>query len=78
MQIKYLHFVCAAGEELQNRLTEHGAEGWRLHTCDPVPTVGPNGSGTLNAFVVMDMQDFSDEEVQTLEEADRGAIRMKS
>ena len=75
MQIEYIHFVCEAGEELQALLTEHGANGWRLHTCDPVSTVGQSGSGTLKAFVVMDKQIF-DEEVPA-QEADRGAIRMK-
>ena len=50
---QYLTFVCEQ-TELQAKLTEHGLEGWRLHTCDPVVTVGPQGSGLLNAFVVMD------------------------
>ena len=50
---QYLTFVCEQ-TELQDLLTQHGLEGWRLHTCDPVVTVGPQGSGLLNAFVVMD------------------------
>lgn len=50
---QYLHFLCEQ-TELQALLTEHGLEGWRLHTCDPVVTVGPQGSGLLHAFVVMD------------------------
>ena len=56
---QYLTFVCEQ-TELQAKLTEHGLEGWRLHTCDPVVTLGPQGSGMLNAFVVMDK--FIDEE----------------
>lgn len=54
MPIKYLSFVCDA-DELEARLNELGSQGWRLHTCEPVATIGPSGSGTLNAFVVMDM-----------------------
>ena len=50
---KYLTFVCPQ-VELQAALTTHGLEGWRLHTCDPVVTMGPEGSGLLNAFVVLD------------------------
>ncbi len=57
---QYLTFVCEQSE-LQELLSQHGLEGWRLHTCDPVVTVGPQGSGMLNAFVVMDK--FSDEGV---------------
>lgn len=56
---QYLTFVCEQSE-LQQRLTKAGLEGWRLHTCDPVVTLGPQGSGMLNAFVVMDK--FIDEE----------------
>ncbi len=56
---QYITFVCEQ-TELQAKLTERGLEGWRLHTCDPVVTVGPQGSGLLNAFVVMDK--FVDEE----------------
>jgi len=56
---QYVTFVCEQ-TNLQSKLTEHGLGGWRLHTCDPVVTVGPQGSGILNAFVVMDK--FVDEE----------------
>lgn len=56
---QYITFVCNQ-TELQAMLTERGLEGWRLHTCDPVVTVGPQGSGLLNAFVVMDK--FVDQE----------------
>ena len=56
---QYLTFVCEQSE-LQELLSQHGLEGWRLHTCDPVVAVGSQGSGMLNAFVVMDK--FSDEE----------------
>ena len=50
---EYLTFLCEQ-TELQAELTKRGQEGWRLHTCDPVVTVGPQGSGLLHAFVVMD------------------------
>ena len=51
---QYITFVCEQSA-LQALLTEHGLGGWRLHTCDPVVTVGPHGSsGMLHAFVVMD------------------------
>ena len=56
---QYITFVCEQ-TALQTMLTEYGRDGWRLHTCDPVVTVGPQGSGLLNAFVVMDK--FIDEE----------------
>ncbi len=50
---QYLTFVCDQ-TQLQAMLTQYGLEEWRLHTCDPVVTLGPQGSGMLNAFVVMD------------------------
>lgn len=56
---QYVTFVCEQ-TELQSMLTEYGLDGWRLHTCDPVVTLGSQGSGMLNAFVVMDK--FTDEE----------------
>ncbi len=59
---QYLTFVCEQ-TALQDLLTKHGLEGWRLHTCDPVVTVGPQGSGMLNAFVVMDRYIEPDPEV---------------
>ena len=64
---QYLTFVCPQ-TDLQVLLTKHGLEGWRLHTCDPVVTMGPEGSGLLNAFVVMDRyfeeQEAEEEEVE--------------
>jgi hypothetical protein len=56
---QYHTFVCEQSE-LQAELTKFGLEGWRLHTCDPVVTVGSQGSGLLSAFVVMDK--FIDDE----------------
>ena len=64
---QYVTFVCEQ-TELQTMLTEHGLNGWRLHTCDPVVTVGPQGSGLLNAFVVMDK--FIDEEEENSQVVD--------
>jgi hypothetical protein len=51
---KYISFTCEY-VDLEARLNQYGSQGWRLHTCEPVPTIGPHGSGTLHAFVVMDM-----------------------
>ncbi len=53
LKFKYSSFVCGQ-EELQAILTRKGEEGWRLHTCEPVVTMGPLGSGAMNVFVVMD------------------------
>ncbi len=67
---QYLTFVCPQ-DELQAALTQHGLEGWRLHTCDPVVTMGPEGSGLLNAFVVLDR--YVEPEEAEVEVADDGA-----
>jgi hypothetical protein len=56
MRYKYIHFVCEQ-DALDARLNQYGAEGWRLHTCEPVATVGISGTGTLHAFVVLDRID---------------------
>jgi hypothetical protein len=63
---QYITFVCEQ-TELQERLTKEGLEGWRLHTCDPVVTVGPHGSGLLQAFVVMDRYIEEHEEDQEVD-----------
>ena len=59
VKFEYLTFVCEQ-EDLQSALTDMGQEGWRLHTCEPIVTMGPNGSGAMSAFVVMD-QTFQEE-----------------
>lgn len=66
---EYLTFLCDQ-TELQPRLTEAGLERWRLHTCEPVVTMGPQGSGTLMVLIVMDRlveedSDEGDQEVDT-------------
>lgn len=66
---QYLTFVCEQ-LELQALLTKHGLEGWRLHTCDPVVTVGPQGSGMLHAFVVMDKFVDAEEDQQVVDVGD--------
>ena len=74
---QYLTFVCEQ-TELQERLTKLGLDGWRLHTCDPVVTVGPQGSGLLNAFVVMDRYVEPDSEELVVEDDDaQEGIAMK-
>ena len=64
-KFQYTTFVCDH-DALQPILTELGLEGWRLHTCDPVAPVGPQGSGILQAFVVLDKvieeMDFADQD----------------
>ena len=50
---RYINFLCEQ-TELDALLNQYGSEGWRLHTCEPVVTMGPQGSGLLHAFVVMD------------------------
>lgn len=50
---QYLTFLCPQ-PDLQAILSINGLEGWRLHTCDPVATYGPQGSGILQVLVVMD------------------------
>ena len=59
MRFLYKHFVCDQ-DELQGALTLRGEEGWRLHTCEPVISVGPHGTGLMQVFVVMD-QAYQDE-----------------
>lgn len=75
---QYLTFMCEQ-TELQERLTQAGLEGWRLHTCDPVVTVGPQGSGLLNAFVVMDryVEDPGNDEELVDDDAAQEGIAMK-
>ncbi len=50
---EYHTFFCDQ-DELQDRLTACGLECWRLHTCEPIAIIGPQGSGTLQILVVMD------------------------
>lgn len=66
---QYVTFVCAQ-TELQTMLTEHGLNGWRLHTCDPVAMLGPQGSGMLQAFVVMDKFVDDGEETPQVDDED--------
>ena len=69
---QYLTFVCPQ-DELQAALSTHGLEGWRLHTCDPVVSMGPEGSGLIKAFVVLDRYFEEPEEVAAVEGAAEGA-----
>ena len=50
---EYLTFLCNQ-DELQPLLTRYGLERWRLHTCEPVVFIGPQGSGILQTLIVMD------------------------
>ena len=75
----YRSFECSP-EELEALLNEAGAEGWRLHTCDPIGVVGVEGVGSLLYCVVMDQilmdeieEPTEEEEVQAFE-----GIAMKS
>lgn len=69
---KYHSFTCEVGETLETRLNELGAQGWRLHTCEPIRTMGPAGSGPLEAFVVMDMLLVAEDEDQHEEPQSEG------
>lgn len=54
--IEYAHFFINQ-RDLQSELTRYGAEGWRLHTCEPVVIQGyleGQGHNEVKAFVVMD------------------------
>lgn len=79
LKFKYTHFVCEQ-EELQALLTQKGEEGWRLHTCEPVVTVGQYGSGAMSVFVVMDSAfetDNLEEEVPSSDDDTIEGIAMK-
>ena len=74
---QYITFVCEQ-TNLQAKLTELGLEGWRLHTCDPVVNIGPQGSGMLNTFVVMDKFVDEEEDQQVVDDDDaQEGIAMK-
>jgi len=73
---QYLTFVCEQ-TDLQAMLTEHGLDGWRLHTCDPVAALGPLGSGMLNAFVVMDKFIDEEEDQQVTDDDAQEGIAMR-
>lgn len=76
LSFQYFHFVCEQSE-LQSLLSRYGLEGWRLHTCDPVVTYGSNGSGMLNAFVVMDKFTDEEENQQVVEDDASEGLAMK-
>lgn len=67
--IEYKTFICFH-DELEARLNELGNEGWRLHTCDPVVTMGQHGSGTVQAFVVLDRVVPEDQEYASVDNPD--------
>ena len=75
MKFKYKHFICNQ-DELQGTLTLRGEEGWRLHTCEPVMTMGQQGTGLMEAFVVMDQayetDNLEEEEVYEPDEESEG------
>jgi len=52
-KFQYLHFT-AGSEVLQEQLNIHGADGWRLHSCDPVTAVVEDNRGVILFVVVMD------------------------
>lgn len=60
---KYRCFTCEQ-DELQSLLDEYGDMGWRLHTCEPIVSVGTFGTGLIKAFVVLEMV----EQIENLEE----------
>lgn len=72
---EYLTFVCEQSD-LQNLLSRYGPDGWRLHTCEPVVTIGPSGSGIMKILVVMDRAIFPEPEEAEIEPVSEG-IAMK-
>lgn len=64
---EYLTFLCDQ-LDLQDNLTKYGLECWRLHTCEPITTIGPYGSGLGQILVVMDR--IAEEQMEVLEETD--------
>ncbi len=73
---QYLTFLCDQND-LQARLSVYGLERWRLHTCDPVVTVGPHGSGILQVLVVMDRIVDEPEEPVVEDDGAQEGIAMK-
>lgn len=73
---EYLTFMCEQSA-LQSRLSDAGVHGWRLHTCEPVATVGQFGSGLLNVFVVLDRAIYPDAPEEVEPEPASEGIAMK-
>ena len=49
---EYKHFIVGTGL-LERDLNQYGADGWRLHTCEPLAIVN-DGVSILQFVVVMD------------------------
>lgn len=72
---EYLTFVCDQ-LALQDLLSRYGSDSWRLHTCEPVVTIGPSGSGSLRILVVMDRAIYPEpEEVEDKSASEGIAMR---
>ena len=54
IKYNYISFLCEI-DILQDEMSKLGQEGWRLHTCEPIVTMGLNGSNLPQVLVVMDM-----------------------
>lgn len=72
---EYLTFTCEH-DELQDRLTEAGVDGWRLHTCTPGVSLY-DGSSPTCVFVVLDKAIAPEEAAYEPDAAPEG-IAMKS
>ena len=74
----YKTFICD-DDELSNELNVAGAEGWRLHTCEPVVIAGAEGIGSLRFVVVMDLGPITNQEPEAEPEdvPDFAAMSMK-
>lgn len=70
----YLTFTCGH-DELQDRLTAAGADGWRLHTCTPGVAVY-DGSSPTCILVVLDKAIAPEEAAYEPEAAPEG-LEMK-
>ena len=78
MKIEYLFFSCEP-DDLQERLTPLGEEMWRLCTCEFIAAQGLSGTGSVQAYVVMDrfIDQAEDEHLSAGESAASEGIPMK-
>lgn len=76
IKFQYLTRMCYY-PDLQPLLTKFGEDGWRLHTCDSFMLTGPQGSGLLQVFVVMDRIIDEEPEIEIESESELEGIAMK-
>lgn len=62
IRFKYFAFEAEDVVALQERLTDLGKEGWRLHTCQPSTFVSPQNGSLMTIYAVVMDQAFDDGE----------------